>query len=750
MRPKIHGILAAWAMLAVSTGAAVPLDPIDADRPWFVFRAPEPSSADMLAYTDNLRTAWQALPERLRPVAAFEVAAPTVDYRIRPDVFEDVLTELQFAQIPMVVAITDDDPASFYPRSDLERLFDTFTLIRGVHVRGLRFDDYPVFGDGNPLATPPQVRWLAALIETASDYGRRVVLELDGLHTTHLMANAWAQPVRDAMADHPNVVVPMNSQRGPHSVVASSALLGLWLEDTVGQWGLRLDSKWYVNANFVEPGVYGRDPEAIMPPELYRAMLLNGAMAGATVYRFSEAADLWTGVRGGTWRDVIAPTLIEILDNGYLARERAVLETIQIGYRLNPSRSREEFAQHAPDLDPIFDEGRLLFGAYGLEMPGQVPELVLNTGRYYWIPILSPGVSDEAIGRFEEVLLPGALLNAQEWRERLASYYPARADGSAFVTTVGRGIFVLHTRENAYAEQTFAIEAVPAPVRGVRANRTPEGVELAWPFREGDVFYRVYRRVLPDGDWLQVSDETDERRFVDITANERDATLAYAVTALTNETEPYSGTLNYGDYRVVNTVESRIVEEVILEAEVVAATAAPLPLPIDDRPASQPAWPDLEDLEGDALFAARAVVSQIERLEVGFVNSDPELILSVYAPRYVDSEGSTREVVRAAFAAFFQRTVPGRMARQIRSWDVSGLPDGVLGVTLYTSFSGKLRPPYIPEAGNDTLHFPAANGGVVTMTFEKTGDDWLLTRTEPPLPGLDDVLGVVPRPRVRP
>lgn len=734
-------VLPAALMLFAFSVSAVVVDPIEVDRPWFIFHAPGAETADTLAQADRIVTAWGALPESLRRFSAFEIDGPGTSEAMWPDRFQDLLREMQYAEIPLVVTIANWDPDSVYPVEALREMFDAYTTVRGVHVSGLTFGKYPRFGEGNPLATPPEAEWLAQVIRTAGEYGRRVVVELDGLEWPHLMANTWTQRLYDTMAQHANLVVPLDSRRGGHSVIATSALMGLWLEGTVNQWGVACDSGWYADSGFVEPGVFGRDPEALMPPGLYRAMVLNGAMTGATVYRFPESRDLWMGARRHYWDEALMPVLTEMLERGYIARKDLVQEKARMAYRLNSALSPTEFEQNLADLDPVFHAGRLVHGAYGVERPGQVPELIPNTGMHYWIPILSPHAGDEALAQFEEVILPGALLDAQSWRDRLGQYYAPDGEGTAFIAKVGLGIFVLHTRENFYEEQPFVLPQAPAPVRDIKAQRLAEGVELSWPFREGDVFYRVYRRILPATEWEQISRDLDVRSYLDTTANNRDATLAYAVAALTNETEPYRGTVNFGDYRVVNAVESRIAEQVVLDPDTEAATGAPITPPVDARPASQPWWPDLEGLSGDELFAARGIVAQIESLEVAFVNEDLEAATALYSPEYEDTAGWGREYVRAAYDVFFKLYRTGRMHRQIRSWDFTNLTStGEAELRLYIRLSGQTDAELAGPDGVRQVTIPAAADGEVAFTFAKSGDAWLITKTAPPLPSLNDFL----------
>ncbi|MCH8204025.1 MAG: hypothetical protein IID09_02620 [Candidatus Hydrogenedentes bacterium] len=734
--------LCAFLVAGPAMAIATLSDPISSERPLFVFAAPGEDAPDSLAHADRFLSAWQSLPESLRPFCALELESPVTDEAFWPDRFRDVLREMQFSSIPVVVKIANGDPRAFYPLTDLAQLLEEFTTIRGLHVEGLAFNEYYTFGEMDPLGIPPQTKWLMGAIEVAGQYGRLITIQLDELHWPRIMSNAWCKPLYDTIRNHKANVIPLNGQRGPQNVTRSSALLGLWLEDAVDQWGLECSSDWYREARFIEPGVFGAAGEGVrMPPTFYRAMVLNGAMAGAAVYRFDRAEDLWFGASRYYWDDVILPTLTEIVERGYIARKDLVQRKVRIAYRLNPAQSAEEFRANLADIDAVYGEGHMLKGAYGVERPGQVPELVLNTGRYYWLPILSPYALDEALRQFEEVILPGALLDAQSWRERLDLYYAPDGGGEAFVSRIGRGIFVMHTRENLYEEQSFQLAALPAPVRAITAERLEHGIRLSWPFREGDLFYRVYRRVLPETDYTLLASDVDARHYVDETAGNA-GTVAYTVTALTNEREPYEGTINYGDFLVFNTVESRFDEEVLLDAFTRTASSTKIVPPQDERPKTQEWWPTgLEGFDENEAFVARAVAARIEEWEQAYQAEDLDRVTGLYAEDYEDAFGRGIEYVRTAYDLLFKLYRAGQMHRQIRSWDLSGYSkSGEVGLVLYCRFTAIDEVQSKGRYADLPVSFPDIPSGEVQLLFAQRDGAWRILRTDPPLPHMDDFI----------
>ncbi len=131
------------------------------------------------------------------------------------------------------------------------------------------------------LGEPPPVRWLMGLLDLAPRYGKFVAIRLDELGWARAMSNVWCKPLYEKMRGASRYVIPIAGFRGSHAIQQISSVMGLWLEGAAEQWGVAPTANWYVDARFVMPGVYGvpKGPEA-MPPSLYRAMILNGAMTG--------------------------------------------------------------------------------------------------------------------------------------------------------------------------------------------------------------------------------------------------------------------------------------------------------------------------------------------------------------------------------------------------------------------------------------------------------------------------------------
>jgi len=731
-----------FVAVAVAHAAQPPLCvEVNADHPLFIFRTREPDSGDPAAYAQEIARAWATLADELKPYAVLAVDVGGVDLEPRHERLTALLGELQGARIPVAVTLADADPRRVYPLELAEELLGAFTCIKGVEAGGLSFAEYYEFGGGDDVAMPPNVRWLFGAIDLAARHGRFIAMPFDELHWPRIMANAGCRPLYEKIRECRAYTIPLNRRRGPHEVARTASLLGLWLEGATAQWGVEASSRWYLDACFVEPGVFGpAGANHGMPAALYRAMILNGAMTGATVYSFPVSDDLWNGKASAYWDEAVYPTLSELLDRGLIASKRFIREKLKVAYQLTSAQTSQEFHLNLRDIDGVYDAGRLIHGAYGMERPGQVPELILNTGRYYWIPILSAYAPEDTLTMFREVVRPGAMNSAAMWRDLLARHYEPDSESAAFVTQVGRGIFVMHTRENLYEEQGFAVREAPAPVRDIRAELQGNEVALAWPFRDGDVSYRVYKRELPDGRFVLLARDVDIPRYTDTGLEGYDA-AAYTVTAVTNEKEPYRGTVNYGDYLALSVVESRIVEEVRVSVLLRDGTSRPVAEAEDPRPKTQAWWPGLEGLTEEEAAVAQPIAQRIEAWDAAFAREDLNGVLDLYATDYEDPQGWRFQYVRRAFQWFFERYDACKMHRQIRRWDFDTRAEtGAVNVLLYCRFTGVAQTDASGRFADIPVHFPRTRDGEVWLAFSDKEGPWRIVRSNPAVPNFKDIL----------
>lgn len=735
-------LVAVLAAMGPQTGSVAQFPPptteVTAEHPLFLFAAPVAAGADGSPSPLSTLDAWSALDPALQPFSALLLTTAARDARTLVDVFLAVLPGLQEAGVPVWLRLPAEPLAARIEPAALEDLLDRFTTVRGVEFAGLRFNRYAA-----PEGDAPDVilrhQWAGAMAESAARYGRLVQLPFEGLDGARLMANTNALGLREKLRACAPYVVPTVLHRGPQTIPATMAALGLWLEGGAGQWGVQPDLRWHRDAAFGELGEFGRG-DAPAPPTLYRAMAFNGAMAGARVYAFPEPGHLWFGAQATVWADVIAPLLHELLDGGAIAREEFVRRQATAAYQLNAVAAPPDFLPALRDLDAVHHVGTLIHAAYGVERAGLIPELVPNRDDRYWIPLLSPDAPVAAVAGFARVLRSGESTGPEGWENTLDPLYTSAGSGEAYVARVGRAYFVMHSRENVPGAQAFTLPAVPAPVRGLTATREGGGVQLAWPFREGDVSYTVLRRSGEGSPPRVLVRGLADRRFTDLEAP-ADQTHIYAVTALTSDTEALSGAVAPWEYRVISAVESRVAEEARLTpvlatvaatplAEVVpAAVSAPLPL-----------WPPAEPMDAAREAAALAIALQLDALDRALAAGDARAAAAVYAEDYADPQGWGNDYVLRAWQWLFERTGNARLHRQSRAWDFIAFD--TLGEVELRGFA-RVTAEALTDASGTTAGVPIAmprTDDDVVLRWAQRGGAWRIVRANPAFPNLRDLL----------
>jgi len=718
------------------------------ERPMLIFNvAPEPAT-DPSMYANRLMRTWEGVPQELRTFSTLQMhtlSEPGID---PGEWYAQALMALEGSNVPLILTITDKNTAQALSLKSLPELLNNAPSIKGVFVGDLDFNKFPDSPLGDGWGVPPEAGWLQGAITIAGQNQKKILIELGGIQWLRLMANNWCKPLYDTIRLHSNLVIPFNSQNSRHAIPQQSALMGLRTEGTVAHWGITAGSQWAEAYGFIQAGLFAQPgTPSVMPESGYRSSILTGAIAGATVYRFEDTDDLWLTPNGMYWEQAIYPTLTEIISKGYIARQDLVEKKSHVAYRLNPATSPSEFQRNLSDLDPIYNLGLMMRGLYGVEIAGQVPERIPDTGRYYWVPILSPYASDDTLRKFQEVMLPGALLDAQSWQPRLDPYYIPDGTGTAFISKLGRAVYVLHTRENRFEEQTFNIAGIPSPVRNITLERQGNAVKVSWPFRDGDFSYRVFRVMSPSADgvkaeeFVEIASGLDSRSYVDDGIQPSDS-VAYAVMALTNEKETYSGTVNFGDYRIISAVESRIDSGAIVKPYTVNGEILELRKNWDDpRPKYQYWWNDFQQGAGNTVQIGEAIAKQLVTLADAFHREDLEGVMSIYAPNYQDLDGMGKAYARKIFQVFFDQYQAGPVHRQIRDWDFNDAEfRGEIHARVYWQFTGTDL-----NADNGTsdklLRISNESQGEIRLSFAQgEGGLWQIVRSEPALPSLSDLV----------
>ncbi|GMW01759.1 MAG: hypothetical protein AMXMBFR84_28960 [Candidatus Hydrogenedentota bacterium] len=718
-------------------------------HPLFLFGIDAEPEAPAETYANAVITTWLSLPDDLKPYSALIVRVGAFDVVSRHGRLRAILDTVRASDIPVAVQLTDGDPAFFHPLPLVEELLRDYTNLKGWYVSGLVFEDYYAFGAAQDLGTPPVVRWTSEVLRLTRTYGRFTALELDRVGWLRVMSNNWCAPLFQTLRECKGYVLPLNAHTDGHTTTRQMALMGLWLEESAAHWGVSATSNWYTSARFVRPGVFGPNSNAAtMPPSFYRAMILNGAMGGATVYSFPRGKDLWSGQHRLFWDSAIAPTLREVLEKSLVAPKEFVRKKCVIGFQMSNSRDALAFHSNLADADGVLDAGHLIHGAYGMERPGQVSELVLNSGRHFWVPILSPYALADSLAGFARVVRPGEIVSPADWTALLDQHYVPDASGTAFAARIARGVFVMHTRENAYEEQTYRIPDMPSPLRGLTATRQANGVRLDWTRREDDVAFRIYRRANGlEGPFVAIAEVTESYSWVD-TSVTGTTPASYAISAITtglaSQKEVYEGTVNYGEYLAFSVVESRLAEEVLLTELLDAGVSQSLDQPVAP-PVDVPWWPNYDGVPAEFKGEAETIVKRIEDWESAFREERLDVVTELYTQDYQDPQLWPFAYVKRAYQWFFEKYDFCRMDRQIRAWDFSKVTtDEQIRVSVYVRFSGIAV--WDGARADSEAFFPRTESGEVWLTFTNKEGPWRIEYSDPALPNFRDILSFVASP----
>ncbi len=266
-----------------------------------------------------------------------------------------------------------------------------------------------------------------------------------------------------------NIII-MDKHNGHGRHFASQAnILGCWLDDVCGNWGVNLENFLWYEEGFTEYdniGVAPNEPDvaytAKYPPALYGIDMIADMVGGATVYAIEGAfsrGGLYHFINGevvltNTFWDVLYP-FYQLALSGSIPSKEQVKEKIKVAYKMTSPTSYAlsgndahilqglycdtfNFIQEKIDITPYFDCTK---------------DWVPSTGRYYIVPIL-PIYSDP-----EEVLPDSYILNDFRYftnllfitplKERFFNkYYKETYEGDGVLFDINDYIYIFNSNEN--------------------------------------------------------------------------------------------------------------------------------------------------------------------------------------------------------------------------------------------------------------------------------------------------------------
>ena len=274
----------------------------------------------------------------------------------------------------------------------------------------------------------------------------------------------------DLLKSNTENIIIMDKHNGHGRHFASQAnILGCWLDDVCGNWGVNLENFLWYEEGFIEYdniGVKPNEPDPITtvkyPPALFGIDMIADMVGGATVYAIEG-----TFSRGGLYHFVdgevvLTPTFYNVLYpfyqmalNGSVPSKEQVKEKIKVAYKMTLPYSYPLSGNDAHILQGLycdtfsFIEEKIDTTPYFDCTKDWVP----STGRYYIIPIL-PIYSNP-----EEVLPESKILNDFSYffnllfispiKERFFNkYYEETYSGDGVLFDINDYIYIFNSNEN--------------------------------------------------------------------------------------------------------------------------------------------------------------------------------------------------------------------------------------------------------------------------------------------------------------
>lgn len=704
---------------------------ITVDHPLFLFTC-KIQTADI----GKVKVQWDSLDSSLKPFSALWLEfEPDVIHD--PGELEDILGSIfQEFKCPFVLKIPDImDKEVRLEHKEIENLFSRFPNMLGISIHDFTMNLY-ISNSREVIPDYSYISWLSQMIQILASYGRFLYWCMDSVDWARLLSHPFAEPLFNTMKNYPDYVVPAYRYNGDDSIIGVGEMLGLYMTNVVNRWGIVCSPTWYHENFLVEPCLFGKPPDgaiSISSP-LYRVMVLNGVIGGAVVYAFEDENALWMGKENIHWDKTIKPTLNELISINPIPQKNLIQQRINTGFRLYSSPNPLEFHKNLKEIDPQRDEGKMVQVIYNVSSPGKLPILIPENGNSYIIPILPSFLTNEQVSMFTNIVGYSPTHPEWTWSQVLSDTSKTMGEGTAFITNVGKWVFVFNSNEYEIVPQTYQLLNLPAPVRKFSANRVEDGVVLKWPFREGDISYQVYRRLPPDTSFQLVARGLDGREWKDTTALPQQ-TVAYSITALTSEQEPLSGTVNFGDYLMYNTVESRIVEETVLAPETFYAESVPILIPTEIIGERTGCKDTTEELEATQKEQAKAILKTMELFESSIIGKNIDSVINLFDPNYKDSSGRGVDYFRAGFELFFSQCDYPKVMWQVRRWlfETTAENQTQVKMTMFFKIRGYGLSDSLGIKGDIPTEIYSDANGETSFTWILRDNQWRISHIEPPV-----------------
>lgn len=483
---------------------------VDEENPLFMIRncpiwgGPQTGEA----FAEYAIKTYNALPEDIRNFAVIYIDEGTTDMTParQLEFWDELLTITDAANVPIVCqseCFCTNKTRDPFTQEELSAVFKEHPSLigfvqvelstNGVTNEKLAYDEVT---EDNGVNKNILARLKSCIRACAENGGLFIWQDMEYIY--YKKANYINQILRDRelydlLKSNTENVIIMDKHNGHGRHFASqSNILGCWLDDVCGNWGVNLENFLWYEEGFIEYdsiGVAPNEPDPITtakyPPALYGIDMIADMVGGATVYAIEG-----TFSRGGLYHFVdgeviLTPTFYDVLYpiyqmilNGAVPSQEEVKENIKVAYKMTMPRTYAlsgndahllqglycdtfNFIQEKLDVTPYFDCTKTW---------------VPSTGRYYIIPIL-PVYSNP-----EEILPESRILNDFSYFFNLLfinpikvkffnKYYKETYEGDGVLFDINDYVYIFNSNENKTVDSNQTVSyTLPESGKNVRTD----------------------------------------------------------------------------------------------------------------------------------------------------------------------------------------------------------------------------------------------------------------------------------------
>jgi len=477
----------------------------------------------------------------------------------------------------------------------------------------------------------------------------------------------------ETICEYGEYVIPTHAMNGAVSkYMGHLGGMGLWLSGATDQWGVEGQSWYWHDCGYGTPGQCTGGSLA-MPGGIYATMYLLGASAGASVFSVEPGSDFWVGET----KDWIESTFKRILNERLIPSRADMVAKTPVVYHMSLCEKPIDFHKISADLDFDRHEGKLIRGTYGVFDRARDAEMIPNTPRYGWIPVLPAKTPDWVLHQFDRVIRTGEISSVEHATEIANEHFPEVDRGTAWSYVAGPLAVAANTHENWFVPETVKL-TVPKRPTNARVAQTSDGWSLEWDPSEGDQGYHVWR-LRNDREERLTDEPVTQATFALDEATDGDL---FAVSAITSAEETIEGTLHLHQFLILSRRESR--------RSLWVGTCADIE-PVE-RPRFGEAIPDatpeiladearcsechpVQDLASPVISSddpdgpiKREMMDTLLGWKQAIEAEDVDRILSFYADDYVEPDGRTTESVGVVFRSIFQKYMGEAIEHLVERW----------------------------------------------------------------------------------